>query len=220
MRVPAGHQLRLLRSQTGIPQRDTGENIISVLPREPEHESNWRFQILVPRNAHYQLVWAYDLGGTAPTYGPPRNNMCSAGRQVSLSITARRNAYLSSTKQKLAAFGYHGNLDNETFCINDEIASYLQREKSPRFVNQTALTNNFETAYNRVTKRYEFAVGETIELLRLEGIHPETGKELWLELKMVPISGADYNAVLKAMAPPSGPFTMGRTLNSSEYDEE
>ena len=202
---PALHQLRELQIKTGRIRQES-KDVISVLQRESEHGSNWRFEILIPDDANYQYIWTYDLNGSKPLY-PPRKVDCSDGYQHSLSVTTMRG----TGNQKWAAFGYYGNLGDETIYLDGEIASHLSLE------NQSALRHDFDASYNYKSRLHEFALGETIQLLRLEGTHPDTGNKLWVELNMVPLSQAEIKERDKMPPLPSG---MGMPLMNHEQGSD
>jgi len=111
----------------------------------------------------------------------------------------------------------HGSADNAIY-IDAKIAECF-KGKFSSFVNYSKYPDHFAatTGYDDLD---EYPLGETIQLLRFEGSHPETGKQLWIELNMVPISEADYYAQQKAMTPAPGTVKMGSTPTEKVESED
>jgi len=207
------HELAQLRYETGH-FRAESDNVIYVRQRDSERASQWRFRVNVPKGVNYQYVWSYDLQNEKPVF--PTVNVDCLAKQLDLVVFVEHRPNETNGLTTFRCVG-HGSADNAIY-IDAKIAECF-KGKFSSFVNYSKYPDHFAatTGYDDLD---EYPLGETIQLLRFEGSHPETGKQLWIELNMVPISEADYYAQQKAMTPAPGTVKMGSTPTEKVESED
>ena len=228
--VPDERRIHDLEIETGHIQQDS-KDVIYVRQLSTKRNSEWRFRVLVPEDANYQFVWSYQLADpktptdvvqkmdSAPLFLPDKVK-CYEGQY---NLTAYANNRSSDTSgREWTSFHYRGHPINDDLFIDAKVADSIRSKSFAGFINRSGFENQFGRTYDYDSGLHKFKLGETIQLLRLEGIRPDTGIDVWIELNMVPMSAAVVKArkLSEARSIPAGNAAMGSMISEAEDSQE
>ena len=224
------HRVSKLEIETGHIRQDS-KDVIYVRQLSTKRNSEWRFRVLVPEDANYQFVWSYQLADpktptdvvqkmdSAPLFLPDKVN-CYEG-QYNLTVYAN-NRSSDTSGREWTSFHYRGHPINEDLFIDAKVADSMRSKSFAGFINRSGFENQFGRTYDYDSGLHKFKLGETIQLLRLEGKRPDTGIDVWIELNMVPMSAAVVKArkLSEARSIPAGNAAMGSMISEAEDSQE